>query len=692
MRRAPFDSTEVALAGTNLIEASAGTGKTYSIAIMVLRLVLEVRLPIKEILMVTFTKAAVAELEERVRAFIRNAYRVSTGHTIDDVTITLIVDRQVKNEGLEKVQLRLQEAVLFLDESAVMTIHGFCQQTLTEFAFEAGQVFGAETLQDTGLLIEEQVNKFWRKEVTTMPEPLLAALLEGGLTRDLLTSVITEHLNGKRYLPYEGGKVYDCSGDQHQQWMEELQELQQKEKALRDTVINFISSNRDRLILQGEKSTYSKKGFNPLIDKPEQWFEQFRLKKTTEYVSKHFPDVLTLCNDCDDANERVKKQYIKILSHLYCMAIAMVSQAVSETKERKNLVAFDDMIEKVHSALTKKPNERLIKSLQQKYKAVFIDEFQDTDKLQYEIFETAFRTDTIVFFIGDPKQSIYAWRKADLHTYFRARNAVGNVYEMNINFRSSASYIHAMNEFFAVDDPFLFNGERDGIEYVDVQAPSNPGKGKLLLDGEEAKPVTIRFVETKGNAGAALVADVIQLLDDKRYRLQHGEDKVALQPSDIGILVRSHKEGASIKRQLARYGIPAVTIGEAKVLESEEATIIWHFLIAMEEPNRGNINRALIGPLTGYNADTILLLKEELVTDKFRSYRKAWEEAGVYTAMMNIVSDFNISNHLLSGNSEQGERSITNVYQLIELLHKVQVRQNFSTLELDPGFRSMMTR
>ena len=180
MRQTPFDSKEVELAGTNLIEASAGTGKTYSIAIMVLRLVLEVKLPIKEILMVTFTKAAVAELEERVRAFIRNAYRFSTGHKIDDDIIKLIVNRQVDKEGSEKVQRRLQEAVLFLDESAVMTIHGFCQQTLTEFAFEAGQVFGAETLQDATILIEEQVNKFWRKEVTTMPEPLLAALVQAG--------------------------------------------------------------------------------------------------------------------------------------------------------------------------------------------------------------------------------------------------------------------------------------------------------------------------------------------------------------------------------------------------------------------------------------------------------------------------------------------------------------------------------
>ncbi|HSB93097.1 MAG TPA: exodeoxyribonuclease V subunit beta [Flavitalea sp.] len=682
MRQDPFISTEVVLEGTNLIEASAGTGKTYSIAIMVLRLVLEVKLPVKEILMVTFTKAAVAELEERVREFIRNAYRASTGHTVSDKTIQLVVDRQIARDGIEEVQNRLQAAVLFLDESAVMTIHGFCQQTLTEFAFEAGQIFGAETIQDIDLLVEEQLNKFWRKEVTTMPEPLLAALLKAGLTRELLRGVISAHLGGKRYLPYEEGKVYDCSGEQHQQWMAELKELQQKEKTLHDSIVQFIESNRDRLFSQGEKDHNVRKGLNLLVDHPEEWFQLFRTKKDKGYASKLFPDVLALCNDCDDANERLQKQYKKILSHLYCMAIAVVSQQVALAKERQNLVAFDDMIQKVHAALTRKPNPRLVESLQKKYKAVLIDEFQDTDKLQYEIFETAFRTNTIVFFIGDPKQSIYAWRKADLHTYFKARKGVDNVYAMNVNYRSSAAYIHSMNEFLSIDDTFLFKGESDGIEYVNVQAPGDSHKGELLLQGAPMRPITIVDAVNKDDADAGLVADVIRLLDKDQYTLRSGDKNDGLRPSDIGILVRTNKQAASIKTQLARYGIPAVTIGDERVLESDEAKMVWYFLIAMEEPSRGNINRALLGPLTGYNADTILLLKEEVVTDLFRGYRKTWEESGVYTAMMNIVTDFNIRNYLLSGHSEQGERSITNLFQLIELLHKMQVRQNFSLLEL----------
>src|ERR1019366_2656492 len=137
----PFDKLTVPLEGSNLIEASAGTGKTYSIAVLVLRLIIEKEIPIKEILMVTFTNAAVAELQERIRLFIRKAYRVCNHEEIDDEFITGLVNEAIEKYPREKVSQLFREAVLYLDETAVMTIHSFCQQTLLEFAFETNQLF-----------------------------------------------------------------------------------------------------------------------------------------------------------------------------------------------------------------------------------------------------------------------------------------------------------------------------------------------------------------------------------------------------------------------------------------------------------------------------------------------------------------------------------------------------------------------
>ncbi len=162
----PFNTKIVPLQDSNLIEASAGTGKTYSLAILVLRLIIESKIPIKEILMVTFTKAAVAELEERIRLFVRTAYKVSLQQDQSDDTITEVVEQAQKRYGTEAVQQLLKDAVLFLDETSVLTIHSFCQQTLTEFAFETNQLFGADTLKEDNTILEEEVNQFWRKNIT----------------------------------------------------------------------------------------------------------------------------------------------------------------------------------------------------------------------------------------------------------------------------------------------------------------------------------------------------------------------------------------------------------------------------------------------------------------------------------------------------------------------------------------------
>ena len=189
-----FNASSVPLAGSNLIEASAGTGKTYSIAILTLRLILENEIPIKEILMVTFTKAAVAELEERIRLFIRQAYKASRRDGIADGTIRALVERAMAASGEEKVRTLLHEAVLFLDETSVLTIHSFCQQTLNEFAFETGQLFGAELVQDTAVMLQEEMNKFWRKHVTGIPVDMLRHLQQSGLSRASISAVVREHL------------------------------------------------------------------------------------------------------------------------------------------------------------------------------------------------------------------------------------------------------------------------------------------------------------------------------------------------------------------------------------------------------------------------------------------------------------------------------------------------------------------
>jgi exodeoxyribonuclease V beta subunit len=175
-----FNALTVSLSGSNLIEASAGTGKTYSIAIMALRLVVENDIPIQKILMVTFTKAAVAELELRVRAFIRLGLKVSRGGEINDTSITEIIQNAQETFSVEEVEKRLANAQLLLDETSVLTIHSFCQRTLSEYAFESGQMFHATTIEpsDFDQFVTDAFNQAWRNQITVLDERLLNVLLK----------------------------------------------------------------------------------------------------------------------------------------------------------------------------------------------------------------------------------------------------------------------------------------------------------------------------------------------------------------------------------------------------------------------------------------------------------------------------------------------------------------------------------
>ncbi|RBL93311.1 exodeoxyribonuclease V subunit beta [Chitinophaga flava] len=678
-----FVATDVPLDGSNLIEASAGTGKTYSIAILVLRLILEQKLSVKDILMVTFTKAAVAELEDRIRLFIRKAYTVSFGNPVDDDTIVNLVLNAVDQWGAVEVNHRLRDAVLLLDETSVLTIHSFCQQTLNEFAFETDQLFGAEMVPDTTPIIEGELNKFWRRHVTTL-QPILLQSLWGEDMRSNILQVLQEHLSGKKYLGFNAKEDYRINVTQQNRWLEELFSLRQQQTVAEGALHQHIINNRDDLAFTCNTNTYARKGILPFIDKPAEFAAIIKKKKNSDYIQELFSDILEQLEAIDAFDETVSQHKQSLHQQLNCLAIQEVITGVRSHKERSNMLSYDDLISHLNLALVQKDNPGLIASLQNKYKAVFVDEFQDTDRQQYEIFNHAFGENTILFYIGDPKQSIYAWRKADIFTYFDARNSVQRLYDMNHNYRSSENLIAAMNRFFKPTenfDTFEFDGEKDSIRYIDVMAPEESSKGFLYRAEEKEVPITIYNCKNKDEIASAVAAQVAQLLLDPAYRIV--KDKAqTITPSDIGILVRTGKEGKDIKQKLAHLGIPAVTIDDTKVLNTAEALEVLYLLEAMETPERSTINRALLSPFTGFSVQDILNLDDEIALTRFGNYRNLWQENGAYTALMTFIADFGVRNILLSDHSKNGERAITNLYQLTELVHQVQNRKNLSMRDL----------
>lgn len=680
-----FNASQVPLQGSNLIEASAGTGKTYSIAILMLRLILEKQLLVKEVLMVTFTKAAVAELEERIRLFVRTAYKYAQGEAIGDTTIMQLVDQALEELGEENVENLLRDAVLFLDETSVLTIHSFCQQTLTQFAFETKQLFGAETLQDTNAVLQDEVNKFWRKEVTTLPAELLEYLIGAGLSRNSILNVVREHLGGKHYMSFREDEEYSFCEDDHQEILAMLKQLKATEDDLRQCLVEHLDERAEEIQQAALGNAHARKNLQAHFGNPEALLGAIVSKKSTAYIQKLFPDLLERHDECDGAAERWSSEVYKVISRFNCMAIGQISRGIREYKMQSNQMSFDDMIVNLHEALVVREQDQLITGLREKYKAVFIDEFQDTDDLQYAIFQKAFNEDTILFYIGDPKQSIYAWRKADIDTYFKAWHEVEHRYSMNTNYRSSSNFIASMNLFFEPTkgfDTFYFQGAADSIDYIRVESPDNNTKGELLKNGAEDVPISIIEKPNKDAIVDGVAAQVMSLLDGKTYSILKNGKEREIRPSDIGILVRKNSEGQAIKRILSRYNIPAVTIGDTRVLQTEEAVELLYILDAMLNISLSTINRALLSPLTGLSIDDLLLLNEEQATERFGLYKSTWEKDGIYNALMDFIADFNVQQNLLKGQVENGERIITNLYQLVELFHKVQSSKMLNAQEL----------
>jgi len=682
-----FDSETVSLVETNVIEASAGTGKTYSIAILTLRLIVEKEIPIQEILMVTFTKAAVAELETRIRDFVQLAYQVSIGKPIGDETISKLVKNSIDLIGEAETQRRLKEAILFLDETSILTIHSFCQKILSEYAFETSQIFGSEALSPMELstIIVDQVNEFWRNEIIVLYKEILKVLIPTYLTREQILKFINEALSGKQLVQAEAYSEAIFSTQNQDTLLVQLNQYNSDLKQSWQAALDYIAQNYNDLLDTVLKNPYAKNKFPPLFSEPELLLNTIIEKRDTAYVIKIFAGVLSILEN-KTASEREKNQTLLIFSNkIYQFAIKVICGNVELIKEKNSLLTFDDMITKLHLSVAQYPNQRLIRAVKKKYQAVFIDEFQDTDRLQYEIFHGLFGTDTILFYIGDPKQSIYAWRKADIFTYFKAVAAANNLYGMNTNYRSTNEMIEAQNNFFLPEDKFdtfYFKEAADSIEYTNVNPPSNYSKGSLQRGGTSVEPISLIVEANNGKICESVASNIIELISNPNYLITKNGQSRRVKPSDFGILVRTSSQGKELKAKLAKYKLPAVTIDDTKLLNTDEAKQLLFVLKAVDEINTANINKALLSNLTGFIISEILQLNEETLLNSFKSYQDSWKKEGVYVMLMRFITDYQLRTRLLLSEQTNSERLLSNYLQLIEILHNTETKKKLLSIEL----------
>lgn len=645
----------IGLDGSKLIEASAGTGKTFSIALLALRLVLEKDVPVDKILMVTFTKSAAAELESRIRKFVRLAYKYAWGKDIKETKI-----KEAVGDRNEEKKFRLKKAVSSLDNLSVMTIHSFCQKTINEFTFETNQSFSFEIVKDDNYLYEQLVNIFRREVVNTIEDfdwfREINEYLKFGKMPDILRKSIS------------GGKFIDIDTDDDTDLNDELRRLIEATSALKEKVRdNFDIIKKTKIRKNARLAKH--------MESPEQFFPVFiqdcciAKKYIDEFAFLYEPDG----REIGELSQRVKNAF-------YSVFINSSMSAIKKTKLEKGIISFDDQIRTIYEALD---NEDFTGKLAGKYRAVFIDEFQDTDMHQYKIFKKVFsdgddsKADKpVIFYIGDPKQSIYAWRGADLDTYKQAKRDVGeDVFTMDKNFRATGDMVNALNILLDPDKKFNMFDD-DEIWYNEVKQGA-ADLGEMSDNRDKVKPVTIwKFDRDDAKTNYRIVAEEV-------FRLLNGDVTIKgdkIKPGDIGILVRENTEGDAIKSELNKFNIPSVKRDNAKVLQSKESGMIKNLIEAVLSPARGGICRALNYSYAGFNSLSLKSLDDITHIEVFLGLRKTLREDGIYNMIASFLDIYDIRDRCMKDVS--GQRVLANITHIAELLHAAEKKHKLAPSEL----------
>ena len=695
---AAFDVFSCPLDGINLVEASAGTGKTWNICGLYLRLLLERKLDVERILVVTFTNAATAELRERVRARIGEMLAYVDGRPLaiaDPFAALLTSALEQRGVARDEMRRRLDLALHAFDEAAILTIHGFCQRALSELPFVTGQPFAIDVQPDDSELRLEVVRDFWRRHVAGegCPPPLAAWLDAKRVTPDTLAKLLARHL-AKPIARVKWPAAIDAplafDADALQARFEQARATWHAERGA------ILAAVDEALPGLNRRSLYKPNAVRQVATAWDKWFGHDALMPIKWNVMK-LERLSTTCLEPGKGHAAARHVFFEQADALIAARQAAeaelelarlrlvrtlfeeASLALHERKRRARLASYDDLLQNLYAALDDNP--ALAPSLRERFPAALIDEFQDTDPVQFAIFEAIYGSgDVPMFLVGDPKQAIYAFRNADLQTYLRAARDVKSRWTLTENQRSTQGLIAAINALFGGNTrAFML----DGLDYRDVHIGGKPRK---RLDDRSAPNAELtiwtlpRFdggtpldrrtaLDVSATATAAEIARLLLASAAGAVTL----DGTALAPDDIAVLVRSHRQGDAIKQALAAVGVGSVELSQATVFKSPDAEDVARVLASILDPgDEASLRGALATEIFGLDAADIAALANDesavmTYVQRFLAYRETWLVAGVGVMYRELLTDEGVATRMLQ--RRDGERRLTNLLHLGELLH-----------------------
>ncbi len=652
-----FDVESTPLAGVNLVEASAGTGKTWCLARLVVRLVVERRTEVSRILVVTFTEAATEELRVKVRGALTEALAAAP-------------DREAA--------AFLREAVSAFDQAAIHTIHAFCRRVLTDSAFESGALFDGELITDQAALVQEAADDFWRRAAEDLSPLYLSHLRAAGVNPDSLADLVARYgaRPGMRVLP-EPKAV-------------RLAKLERAFEEARERFRKAWDRGAERFLLESPalgRNRYPLKSMPALVDLARGivafgsgpdlpgGFARLTASQARGALKRGFertalPQAFESAEELSAAAEPLLEGYRARTAALRAEALSVARERLRRRKAELGVSYFDDLLLDVHRALSGRGARALVASVRARYDAALVDEAQDTDPVQFEIFRRFFGDGRApLFLIGDPKQAIYGFRGADVHAYLEARRSAGNTFTLGTNWRSTAPLVQAVNAIFAArPSPFL----EAEIDYRPVEAAREGGSDRL--PGLPAVSVwMIRRVEGKRPSkdaareqiAGAVAGDIVRLLESG-----------GVSARDVAILVRTHRQAAEIQEYLRARGIPSVRNVSENLFVSAEAEQLQRILAAVIEPGRAPALRGAVATdLVGLDGGRIYALSDaewEAWAGRFSEYGDVWARRGFYPMFRLLMDREKVPVRLLS--LADGELRLARLAQLAEKLHETAIR------------------
>lgn len=691
------------LFGETLIEANAGTGKTYTLCKIVQRLIVDHEIPIERILAVTFTNAAAHELKGRIRS------------NLQEVKDTL-QPNQIKEKAL------LNRALGNFDDARLYTLHAFCKRLLAEFSFECGVRPDSELITDQSEMLKEVIQDFQRSFFGEA-SPFVSAL---SMTGNLSPEGLEDYFNQEEEEEEEEGFNLDEASNKCMGTLSELIKIWFHQKK---DILNFLQEGArngayprklfneiDRLMKQEKNpSIFSdSENLQPPSSTPEiVHFPDFQLIKILRKVFKDeikpkdssslerplfFSTVQNFCDQCDSLELHILKIFRKF-----------AFENLLIVKDRSNVRTFDDLQKLVAEGLGGEQGGAFAKKVSSDYDAALVDEFQDTDPLQFDILRKLFSLDKEehakrIFYIGDPKQSIYKFRGADLNNYLSIKTGLesSNVFSLTTNYRTHPDLVSATNKFLTLhnlsedgqtDESHLFLDKR--ISFIESKGSSENAPQKIFVRNNHDlsfSPFNIRYLpklnkqEKQESFEQRILQDIsseiIKLLDFDKSTLI-GEN--LLRGSDIAVLCRSNKEADKIQQMFLEFQIPSVLLADRSVFKTEEAQHFKYLMETLINPFESKmIKRVLLLPLFGLTAQKISDLSSNPTqwdhwANRFFEWSELWKKRGISYAIRNILNE---EVHETQEGSKKvqekileeigGERRLTNYLHLAESLYQAE--------------------